>query len=398
MTKRHFNTVSLEHIHKRIANVSKGKYKALNLDEEYVNGVSKITLHCSEHDVVWRTSIERIYRGSGCPVCAKEKQRQKLSISAEDKIKEIVSIVGEDRYDFSQVQPNASTKQKVAIRCIKHDCIFEKTLGKLVRSKGCPQCVHESRMTNYNEKRQDQIDSLPYQLLSDSWINVKGKGRDNDTLYPVKCKNCSHKFKAAWPRLFASQDLCVACGNGMVQTTDDFKAKVNFHRDKSKPSYNLDQFEYSGYDQPSKVICEEHGFCQNMSARSVVDGRVLHCCWIANHHGGWNISRLNDSMKDRDAITYHLRFTHESGRVFDKIGITTKSLKARFCAVEELGYSYEVIRVCEGSLYDCMILEHIIKESLKADDRLYRIHDFKYNSIGGWTECFYPITEKGETQ
>lgn len=397
MKNRHFSTVSLEHIEKRIYEVSDGKYTALDLSNEYASGLSKITLHCSEHDVVWKAAIEKIYRGSGCPQCAKEKQVKRLTLSIEDKVSQIVSVVGEGVYDFSKVPLDATVKDNVTIRCVKHNEYFIKPLTKLLRSKGCKKCVHESRMKSYNRKRMNQIKELPYTLLTDSWVNVKRKSDDHKTLYPVQCKNCNHKFGLSWARLFASQNLCVACGNGLVQSLEDFKVKVSYRRDASKPSYNLDQFEYTGYDQPSKIVCEEHGFCQNMSARSIIDGRIMHCCWIASHHGGWNFSRLDEEMKNKDALLYHLRFTSKYGKVFDKVGITTKSLQARFWAVEKMGFTYEVVRICEDTLYDCMILEHIIKESLKADDRMYRVHDFKHKSIGGWTECFYPITKEGET-
>lgn len=394
MTKRHYNTSSLEVVSEKILEVSDGLYTAPFLDEEYVNGRSKVTVHCSKHGVEWKAGIENLYRGRGCPQCAKEKQKAKLRVAPADKIVEIESKVGEGKYDFSRINLDGDIQDKVWIKCKHHEEWFENQLSKLIRAKGCKKCVHESRMINYNKRTEGAVENLPYKLLTDSWKNVKRKSTKYDLMYPVQCKNCDHVFEANWQAIFgSSMHICVVCSNGIVQTTEDFKAKVAYKRDPEKPSYNLDQFEYTGYDQPSKVICEKHGFCQNMSARSVIDSRVLHCCWIDEHHGGWNISRLNESMKNKYGMVYHLRFTSKEGKVFDKVGLTTKGLAHRFWATKKLGYTYEVIRICEDNVYNCVLLEHMIKESLKADDRLYRIRDFKHKSIGGWTECFYPIVE-----
>lgn len=79
-----------------------------------INSRQKIKIKCLKCDQIFYKSVHNhIYDNQGCPLCAKEEQKMKVSLSQEEFIRRVKEI-HEDRFDFSSVNYiNNNTKVKV---------------------------------------------------------------------------------------------------------------------------------------------------------------------------------------------------------------------------------------------------------------------------------------------
>jgi hypothetical protein len=98
---------------------------------EYTNNKTKVKILCKKHGE-FEIVPSSLLSGSGCPVCAKEKN----SKTQEQFIQEISTIFPE--YDYSKtIYKNDRTK--VTIICSMHG-EFEATPSNLLQGRGCPKC------------------------------------------------------------------------------------------------------------------------------------------------------------------------------------------------------------------------------------------------------------------
>ena len=105
---------------------------------EYKNDLTKVSIICDLHGI-FQQSPNTHYR-SGCPDCGLLKR----SISRKNTIEELIrnfTIRHGDKYDYSNVKYDRM-KDKIEIRCKKHDFLFLQTPEKHLNSisGGCKKC------------------------------------------------------------------------------------------------------------------------------------------------------------------------------------------------------------------------------------------------------------------
>ena len=111
---------------------------------------TKVCIICPIHGEFWQLPPNHM-RGSGCPFCADEKQRD----TKEEFISKATKIHG-DRYDYSKVK-YVNSQTKVCIVCKEHGEFWQKA-NDHVQGRGCPICSH-MRPSIVNE---GFIKDLPY--------------------------------------------------------------------------------------------------------------------------------------------------------------------------------------------------------------------------------------------
>lgn len=102
----------------------------------HVNFDMKICITCPVHGDFYQTSSNHL-KGTGCPICAIEIRKIKLTSGIEEVINKFISIHG-NKYDYSEaIYKNNHTK--ISIICRKHGKFFQTPNNHLL-GKGCPKC------------------------------------------------------------------------------------------------------------------------------------------------------------------------------------------------------------------------------------------------------------------
>ena len=120
-------------IHKDTYNYSKVKY---------INNQTKVTITCIKHGDFFQIPSSHIYKKAGCPICAIEHRKNKLTKAVETFIEQ-AHLIHKDTYDYSKIEYISSLK-KVEIICKKHGSFWQ-TPSNHLNGKNCKKCSIEKR-------------------------------------------------------------------------------------------------------------------------------------------------------------------------------------------------------------------------------------------------------------
>ena len=110
--------------------IHKDKYDYSKIN--YVDAITKVTIHCNECGKDFEQSPDNHLRGHGCPIC-----NGGIKDNTETFIEKARKVHG-DKYDYSKVSYVDSTTP-VLIGCPIHGFIEQKPIEHL-RTQGCPKC------------------------------------------------------------------------------------------------------------------------------------------------------------------------------------------------------------------------------------------------------------------
>ena len=134
------------------------------------------------------------------------------------------------------------------------------------------------------------------------------------------------------------------------------------------------------------VICKEHGEFK-ITPSHLLEGQGCRKCGMKNS-GGWSYTiweNKGKNSKNFDSYkVYILRCWNESEE-FYKIGKTFYSTEKRFLGDYRMPYSYEIVKIFEGSAKDISKLEKQLQKDNKKNKYTPKIK-FK-----GYTECFLNV-------
>lgn len=104
-----------------------------------LNGLnSEVCIICPIHGEFKQLANTHL-RGSDCPKCAYDMNARKRAKPLEKFIEDAIKVHG-DKYDYSDTV-YVTAKQKVAIRCKKHNIVFRQKPNAHLNGNGCPICV-----------------------------------------------------------------------------------------------------------------------------------------------------------------------------------------------------------------------------------------------------------------
>lgn len=145
-------------------------------NSNYINSKTNIEVLCIHHGVFHKKPSD-LLNGNACKKCGKNANTK--SSNKDVFIEEAKKVYGEkDDYTETNI---VSSKEKVKIRCTKHDLIFEKTIQTYLFGYGCPKCSAE----NYSKIRTKTTEEFVNKAKE-----VHGDNCDyTDTVY----KGCNEK-------------------------------------------------------------------------------------------------------------------------------------------------------------------------------------------------------------
>lgn len=129
------NTKSTEKFIEKAKEVHGNKYDYSKVAYKKAN--EKVTIICPTHGEFQQTPHHHL-EGSGCPLCAREEQKDKIKFTTETFI-EKATEVHNGKYTYEDLEYNGA-RNKVKITCPTHG-IFEQEAESHLRGCGCPKCI-----------------------------------------------------------------------------------------------------------------------------------------------------------------------------------------------------------------------------------------------------------------
>ena len=112
-------------------------------ENNYKNLHSSVPIICPTHGIFKQLAYHH-KNGKGCPLCSKEKQKQKIRLSTKEVIDRIKKVHG-DKYDYSLfVYVDMHTKSKII--CKEHG-MFMQAPHEHIKGSGCPYCSNRVKIT-----------------------------------------------------------------------------------------------------------------------------------------------------------------------------------------------------------------------------------------------------------
>ena len=119
----------------------------------YTRMNTKVQVICPLHGKFSINARDHVYKGSGCPVCGDQKRGKRTSgknvgaLAAATSIAKHAKLfesraraIHGDKYDYT-VGTYLGMRKKLAIRCIKHDFVFQQgACDHITKGYGCPKC------------------------------------------------------------------------------------------------------------------------------------------------------------------------------------------------------------------------------------------------------------------
>ena len=142
------NSNPIDYYVSKMNDIHGGKYDYPNIDEEFMNSSSKITIHCKKcGDIFQQTISHHIWSRSGCPNCYGNKKN-----TIEKILKGSKDIHGEGRYSYPNIDSeNISSYDRISIFCNKCGGTFNQSIhSHLNKKNGCNRCS-KSKMENLIE-------------------------------------------------------------------------------------------------------------------------------------------------------------------------------------------------------------------------------------------------------
>lgn len=176
---------------------------------------------------------------------------------------------------------------------------------------------------------------------------------------------------------------CPKCSNERTalnsrKTNAEF---INESNEVHNNSYDYSKTLYTTNNNKVTIICPTHGEFQQLPYNHLA-GKGCNLCKL---DGVFSKKGFITAAKNKECIFYILKcFSAEE--VFYKIGITSNSIKSRYCSKIQMPYQYELVLEKKGKASDIWDLERTYKFILRE----YKFIPSK-SFNGSRTECFTSV-------
>jgi len=241
--------LTTEEVKHRIIDVHGERYDLSKL--KYINGRTKVEIVCKKHGG-WKTTVDPVFRGSGCPKCSLVTGGEKRRLSKIEFL-EKCQVVHNNKYNYSKVNYLGSSK-KITISCKEHGD-FKQTPSSHLSGRGCPKC---GRGDNYKLSVSEFINRSKsqhgnkYDYSNVDYINI-------NTEVEIICT--SHGKFLQRPDFHMRGSGCPKCSIIEVHKKQ-IKPKDDFIKDSVSVHGNLYDYSKVNYlNSKTKVIitCIKHG-------------------------------------------------------------------------------------------------------------------------------------------
>lgn len=177
------------------------KYDVSNSD--YVNTKTEIEVLCKTHGVFYKKPSD-LLDGNACKKCGKNANTK--SSNKDVFIEEAKKVYG-DKDDYTETNI-VSARDKIKVRCIKHNYTFQKGIQTYLLGYGCPKCSVE----NYSKVRTKTTDDFikeARETHKDSWDYTNTIYKGSKLKLDIVCK--IHGVFSQYPKNHTSGNGCPKC-------------------------------------------------------------------------------------------------------------------------------------------------------------------------------------------
>lgn len=280
------------------------------------------------------------------------------------------------KYDYSLTY-YVHCNEKVTIICPIHGPFLKSPARHLNSKQGCQKCTKKHKPTTEEFIQKAQLKyGTKYDYSLVEYITNKTKIK---IICPV------HGIFETTPitHLYTTKNGCGLCANILqgsyhkLNTIQFIEQAKEIHGNK----YDYSLVEYKNYNTNVKLICPIHGIFEQSAGGHITNQSGCPLCVV--HIGGYGIQRFinNPSLKTKPGNLYIIK-CQDNNELFLKIGITIKDIKIRFNCYRVMPYTFSVLILKEGLMFDIFTLEQQLKK---------QFYQFKYRpkiKFSGHTECF----------
>lgn len=127
---------TIQKTHKQYVDELKSKEIPVVVIGQYVNSSTKIIHKCLMHDYEWMATPNHILSGCGCPMCKKEKLKNRFKRNHDEYIDK-VSIINKDIIVLGQY---IDAKTPIKHKCVIDGWEWDALPDNILHGHGCPQC------------------------------------------------------------------------------------------------------------------------------------------------------------------------------------------------------------------------------------------------------------------
>lgn len=342
------------------------------------NSRSKVDIVCAEHGKFTQT-IGAHLAGSGCQSCARSKQGLPKKTSKQF-IKESIAVHG-NTYDYSLVD-YVGSKFDVKIVCKNHG-LFLQTPCSHLAGRGCHDCGIEQAGKS-RAFSNDEFKAIATEVHGAIYDYSLVDYKNSNSVLEIVCSK--HGLFSQNAHMHLQGQGCNRCGKesmAAIRSTpfDEFVKRAN-NTHSGRYTYNKDT--YIRMSAKTEITCHEHGVFIQGAGEHVIGQGCPECALLSSGFGLSSFKNSCDRNNRGDGKLYVIEFMDNDVLAY-KIGITSRTVKARFTATHFLPYEYQTLYLIEGGAEFVFNLERRLHNLLKQD---------KYKPskwFAGETECFTTI-------
>jgi len=281
---------------------------------EYIDSLTKVNIICKIHGSFFQTPKAHL-NGCKCPECSNEKQRK--TQTSKDFIPNSIAKHGLT-YDYSEVE-YVHSKTKVKIICKIHGPFLQIPNDHL-NGSGCPECSNKKQ-----RKTQTSKDFIPNAIVKHGLKYDYSEVEYIHSHEKVKIICKEHGPFLQTPNAHLQDKGCFKCGNENRAITSNEKAKKDFIPEsivEHGDTYDYSEVEYINNKTKVNIICKEHGPFLQTPASHLSGCGCPNCGKIKVAHNWLHLYEENKELGSEPGIFYLLKFKHNSGLEFIKVGIT----------------------------------------------------------------------------
>jgi hypothetical protein len=233
---------------------------------EYINDRTPVLIICPLHGEF--SQIPNVHKRSGCSECGLLKRSNSRRNEVDNLISSFKSKHG-DKYDYSNVQ-YIKMRDKVKIRCKKHDYLFFQTPEKHLHSKtgGCNKCNSIGK----GKLSREEFISKSVSVHGVKYSYEKTLYKKSNSKVIIECEK--HGFFEMTPNSHLMGHGCRKCAKNHKYTIEDLNSIfIDIYNDNLK-------FDFSEYKNiKSKIIvnCKNHSYFET-TAELLINGYGCSSC------------------------------------------------------------------------------------------------------------------------
>ena len=338
----------------------------------YVNARTKVKIICPIHgefEQLPSSHLRKSKRPVGCNNCGIEKRSYKTL----DLVKHIQKTNKLNKYTYllDYSKPTIKHSDIVEIICPTHGK-FNQRVDLILKNCVCKKCSNQKLVKNYSLflNKSNIIHNFKYTYVDESYINMS-------THMTIICP--THGEFQQLPSVHEQGSGCPKCWLLKYKLTFEEFKKRSLKKHKNKYKYYEQHF--NSVADNVDIICSIHGkFSQNINAHLQGSG----CPSCAKENFGWSKTSFKKSCQKNNGLgIFYIIKCFNDTEEFYKIGITSRSIKKRFCNKQTMPYKYQVLQEIEDISENIWDFEVFFKRL-----KFFRHYTPNIPFGGSLTECY----------